>query len=312
MKRRQLGRTGPTTSMIGLGCMAMSGVYGPSERSESLATIRAALDAGVTLLDTGDFYGMGHNELLIGEVMREVARDSVVLSVKFGVLRDVFGRPSGLDCRPKAIRSFIAYSLTRLGVDHVDIYRPARLDPDVPIEETIGAIADLVKAGYVRHIGLSEVDAGTIERAAAVHPITDLQIDYSLISRGVEGDTLDTCRRHGIAVTAYGVLARGLISGHWQRDAERVAGDARWQDPRFGGENLERHMRLVDVLQDIAGTRKVSVAQIAIAWVAARGQDIVPVVGARRRVRLDEMLGAVELDLTQEDLVTIEWAASPP
>ena len=224
MKRRQLGRTGPTTSMIGLGCMAMSGVYGPSERSEGLATIRAALDAGITLLDTGDFYGMGHNELLIGEVMREVARDSVVLSVKFGVLRDVFGRPNGLDCRPKAIRSFIAYSLTRLGVDHVDIYRPARLDPDVPIEETIGAIADLVKAGYVRHIGLSEVDAGTIERAAAVHPITDLQIDYSLISRGVEGDILDTCRRHGIAVTAYGVLARGLISGHWQRDAERVAG----------------------------------------------------------------------------------------
>ena len=311
MKLRQMGDTGPSASALGLGCMGMSGAYGPADRSESIATIHAALDAGITLLDTGDFYGMGHNEMLIGEAIKGRPRDNFLLSVKFGVLRDVWARPSGFDCRPKAIRNFIAYSLTRLGVDYVDIYRPARLDNDVPIEDTIGAIADLVKAGYVKHIGLSEVDAKTIERAAAVHPITDLQIDYSLISRRIEGDILDTCRRHGIGITAYGVLARGLISGHWQKDAQKVAGDARWQDPRFQGENLEKHMTLVGVLQDLADAKKASVAQIAIAWVAAQGEDIFPIVGARRRERLQEMLGAADVNLTPDDLTVINRAAVP-
>ncbi len=310
MKFRQIGKTGPMASEFGLGCMGMSGAYGPSDRAESIATIHEALDAGVTLLDTGDFYGMGHNEMLIGEAIRGRSRDDYVLSVKFGVMRDVWARPTGFDCRPKAIRNFIAYSLTRLGVDYVDIYRPARLDPDVPIEDTIGAIADLIKAGYVRHIGLSEVDAATVARAAAVHPITDLQIDYSLISRKVEGELLETCRQHGVGLTAYGVLARGLISGHWQKDAEKVAGDARWQDPRFQGENLEKHMKLVGVLQAMAEAKHVSVAQIAIAWVAAQGDDIFPVVGARRRVRLEEMLGAADVELTPEDLTAIAQATS--
>ncbi len=310
MKFRQIGKTGPMASAFGLGCMGMSGAYGPSDRAESIATIHEALDAGVTLLDTGDFYGMGHNEMLIGEAIRGRSRDDYVLSVKFGVMRDVWARPTGFDCRPKAIRNFIAYSLTRLGVDYVDIYRPARLDPDVPIEDTIGAIADLIKAGYVRHIGLSEVDAATVARAAAVHPIADLQIDYSLISRKVEGELLETCRQHGVALTAYGVLARGLISGHWQKDAERVAGDARWQDPRFQGENLEKHMKLVGVLQAMAEAKHVSVAQIAIAWVAAQGDDIFPVVGARRRVRLEEMLGAVDVEVTPDDLTAIAQATA--
>ena len=310
MKQRQLGRSGPVSSAFGLGCMGMSGAYGPADRAESIATIHAALDAGVTLLDTGDFYGMGHNELLIGEAIKGRPRDDYLLSVKFGVLREVWARPAGFDCRPKAVKNFIAYSLMRLGVDHVDIYRPARLDPDVPIEDTIGAVADLVKAGYVRHIGLSEVDAETIRRAAAVHPICDLQFDYSLISRRIEGGILDACRENGVGVTAYGVLARGLISGHWQKDAQKVAGDARWQDPRFQGENLGKHMALVDALQELARAKEVSVAQIAIAWVAARGEDIVPVVGARRRERLTEMLGAAEVELTPDDLAMIERATT--
>ena len=310
MKTRQLGRSGPNSSEIGLGCMAMSGVYGPADRSEGIATIHAALDAGITLLDTGDFYGMGHNELLVGEAIRGRARDSYLLSVKFGVLRDVWGRPSGFDCRPKAIRSFVAYSMARLGVDHLDIYRPARLDPEVPIEDTIGAIADLVKEGYVRHIGLSELDADTIGRAAAVHPICDLQIDYSLISRGIERGVLDVCRRHGIGITAYGVLARGLISGHLQPEAERDPTDSRWRDPRFQGENLNRHMALVELLRGMAEAKGVSVAQIAIAWVAAQGEDIVPLVGARRRLRLEETLGAVDVALTGDDLAAIGQAAA--
>ena len=218
MEHRQLGTTGPRVSAIGLGCMGMSGMYGPADRQESIATIHAALDAGITLLDTGDFYGMGHNEMLIGEALKGVPRDQVLVSVKFGALRDPAGGWSGYDARPAAVKNFLAYSLQRLGVDHIDIYRPARLDPTVPIEDTVGAIAEMVKAGYVRHIGLSEVGAETIRRAAAVHPIGDLQIEYSLISRGIEDEILPTCRELGIGITAYGVLSRGLISGHWRKD----------------------------------------------------------------------------------------------
>jgi len=217
MEQHHLGKTGPLVSAIGLGCMGMSGMYGPADRAESIATIHAAMDAGVTLLDTGDFYGMGHNEMLIGEALKGRDRDTALLSVKFGALRDPTGAFLGFDGRPAAVKTSIAYSLQRLGVDHIDIYRPARIDPNVPIEDTVGAIADGIKAGCVRHIGLSEVGADTIRRAAAVHPIVDLQIEYSLLSRDIEDKILPTCRALGIGITAYGVLSRGLISGRWRK-----------------------------------------------------------------------------------------------
>jgi aryl-alcohol dehydrogenase-like predicted oxidoreductase len=304
MQRRRLGRTGPEVSAIGLGCMGMSGVYGPSDRAESIATIHAALEAGINLLDTGDFYGMGHNELLIREALAGTSRDRAVLSVKFGALRDPSGAWVGFDGRPQAVKSSLAYTLQRLGVDYIDIYRPARLDRSVPIEETVGAIADMVKAGYVRHIGLSEVGAETIRRAAAIHPICDLQIEYALISRGIEDRILPACRELGIGITAYGVLARGLISGHWQKGAA-VAGDWRAHGPRFQGENLDRNLALVDALRAIAAQKSVSVAQIAIAWVAAQGEDIIPLIGARRRDRLTEAVGALDVVLTPADLAAI-------
>lgn len=302
-----LGKTGPSVSALGLGCMGMSGMYGPADRAESIATIHAALEAGITLLDTGDFYGMGHNEMLIGEALKGGKRDKALLSVKFGALRDAAGNWSGYDCRPKAVRNFLAYTLQRLGVDHIDVYRPARLDPDVPIEDTIGAIADLVKAGYVRHIGLSEVGSETIRRAAAVHPIVDLQIEYSLISRGIEDEILPTCRELGIGITAYGVLSRGLISGHWQKGAA-AKGDFRAMSPRFQEGNIDRNLALVDALRQIADGKGVSVAQIAIAWVAAKGKDMIPLVGARRRDRLAEALASRDVDLSADDLAVIEQA----
>jgi aryl-alcohol dehydrogenase-like predicted oxidoreductase len=302
-----LGNSGPKVSAIGLGCMGMSGMYGPSDRAESIATIHAALDAGITLLDTGDFYGMGHNEILIGEALKGRNRDQVQLSVKFGALRDPAGAWLGYDARPNAVRNFLAYTLQRLGVEYIDVYRPSRLDPNVPIEETIGAVADMVKAGYVRHIGLSEVGADTIRRAAAVHPISDLQIEYSLVSRGIEDEILPVCRELGIAVTAYGVLSRGLISGHWQKDAAK-GGDFRAMSPRFQEGNVERNLALVEALRRIAEAKGVTVAQIAIAWVAAQGHDIVPLVGARRRDRLAEALGAQAVRLDADDMSAIESA----
>lgn len=308
MQMHQLGKTGPDVSAIGLGCMGMSGMYGPSDRAESIATIHAALDAGVNLLDTGDFYGMGHNEILIGEAIKGLNRDDFLLSVKFGALRDPAGAWLGYDARPAAIRNFLAYSLQRLGVDHIDIYRPARLDPNVPIEDQIGAMADLVKEGYIRHIGLSEVGADTIRRAAAVHPIVDLQIEYSLISRGIEDEILPACRELGIGITAYGVLSRGLISGHWQKDASAQKGDFRGISPRFQAGNVEKNLELVEALRGIADAKGVSVAQIAIAWVATQGKDIIPIIGARRRDRLTEALGSLSVELSTADLAAIERA----
>jgi len=307
MQMHQLGKTGPEVSAIGLGCMGMSGMYGPSDRAESIATIHAALDAGINLLDTGDFYGMGHNEMLIGEAIMGLKRDDFLLSVKFGALRDPAGAWSGYDARPTAIRNFLAYTLQRLGVDYIDIYRPARLDPNVPIEEQVGAMADLIKEGYIRHIGLSEVGVDTIRRAAAVHPIVDLQIEYSLISRGIEDQILPTCRELGIGITAYGVLSRGLISGHWQKDAAQK-GDFRAFSPRFQGGNVEKNLELVEALRQIADTKGVSVAQIAIAWVDAQGKDIIPLVGARRRDRLTETLGSLSVELSEADFAAIERA----
>ncbi|MFF8929001.1 aldo/keto reductase [Streptomyces longwoodensis] len=311
MHTRTLGTTGPQVSALGLGCMGMSALYGEADRAESIATIHAALDAGITLLDTGDFYAMGHNEMLIGEALRTApaaAREQAQVSVKFGALRDPDGGWSGYDGRPAAVKNFAAYSLQRLGVDHIDVYRIARLDPGVPIEETVGAIADLVEKGYVRHIGLSEVGADTIRRAAATAPISDLQIEYSLISRGIEDEVLPTTRDLGISVTAYGVLSRGLISGHFTPDRRLAPNDFRAVSPRFQDENLQHNLGLVEALRAIAARKGVTVAQIAIAWVLSRGEDIVPLVGARTRERLAESLGALDVTLDDADLAAVERA----
>jgi aryl-alcohol dehydrogenase-like predicted oxidoreductase len=314
MNYQQLGSHGPQVSAIGLGTMGMSDMYGPADRAESIATIHAALDRGVTLLDTGDFYGMGHNEMLLGEALKGRNREKVQLSVKFGALRGPGpGEFHGYDSRPAAVRNFIAYSLKRLGVEYIDIYRPSRLDPNVPIEDTIGAIADLIKQGYVRYVGLSEVGAKTIRRAQALHPIADLQIEYSLISRDIEREILPTCRELGIGITAYGVLSRGLISGHWQTNSDK--GDFRSRAPRFQGANLDTNLALVERLRAVANTIGISVAQVAIAWVIARAAtqqaSIVPLIGARRRDRLEESLGALAVRLSPEQVREIEQAVPP-
>ncbi len=311
MITRSLGSSGPRVSAIGLGCMGMSDLYGPADEVESIATIHAALDAGITLLDTGDYYGMGHNELLLREALRGRARERAVVSVKFGALRDPRGNWIGMDGRPPAVKNFLAYTLRRLGTDYVDIYRPGRLDPNVPIEETVGAIADMIKAGHVRHIGLSEVGADTLRRAQAIHPIADLQIEYSLISRGIEAKILPTARKLVVGITAYGVLSRGLLSGHWAKERAPARGDIRSVLPRFSKENLDRNLALVEALRAVARAKHASVAQVAIAWVLSRGDDIVPLVGARRRDRLSEALGALDLALTKEDFARLEEAVPP-
>jgi aryl-alcohol dehydrogenase-like predicted oxidoreductase len=310
VRTRTLGTTGPTVSALGLGCMGMSALYGAADDAESTATIHAALDAGVSLLDTGDYYAMGANELLIRDALRTRpgSREQALISVKFGALRDGGGGWVGYDGRPAAVKNFLAYSLTRLGTDHVDVYRLGRVDPAVPIEETVGAIAEEVQAGRVRHIGLSEVGADTLRRAASVAPVSDLQIEYSLFSRGIEDEILPTARELGIGVTAYGVLSRGLLSGHWTKDRATEATDFRSRSPRFSGDNLERNLDLVDALREVAGSKGVTVAQAAIAWVLSRGEDIVPLVGARTRERLAESLGAVDVTLEATDLAAIEQA----
>jgi aryl-alcohol dehydrogenase-like predicted oxidoreductase len=306
MPSRSLGSTGPRVSALGLGCMGMSGIYGPTDDAESIATIHEALDAGVTLIDTGDFYGMGQNELLLRDALQGRVREDYLLSVKFGILRGPDNSTGGIDGRPAAVKNFLTYSLRRLGTDYIDIYRPARVDPRVPIEETVGAIAEMVEAGYVGHVGLSEVGAETVRRAQAVHPISDLQIEYSLISRGIEAEILPACRELGIGLTVYGVLSRGLISGHWSRDRSLEPGDFRAHAPRFSGENLDRNLSLVEALRAVADARGATVAQLAIAWVLSRGEDIVPLIGARRRDRLEEALGALELELTPDEIAGIE------
>ncbi|MEU4893404.1 aldo/keto reductase [Streptomyces sp. NPDC044780] len=311
MQTRTLGSTGPAVSALGLGAMGMSGAYGAADRAESIATVHAALESGVTLIDTGDFYATGHNELLLAEALRGRDRDSYQLSVKFGELMIPGAGFGGRDCRPEAVKNFLAHSLTRLGTDHIDIYRPARLDPAVPIEETVGAIKEMIDAGYVRHLGLSEVDAATIRRAHAVHPVADLQIEYSLVSRAVEADVLPTLRELGIGMTAYGVLSRGLISGHWSADHTAGPGDFRGMSPRFTRGNVEHNLALVAALRRIAEAKGCTVAQLAIAWVAAQGEGIVPLVGARTRERLAEALPAIELHLTADDLAEIEKAVPP-
>jgi pyridoxine 4-dehydrogenase len=307
---RQLGKTGPSTSSIGLGAMGMSDLYGPADRAESIATIRAALDGGVSLIDTGDFYGQGHNELLIAEAIAGRKREDIQISVKFGALRDPAGGWGGTDNRPAHVKNYLAQSLVRLNTDYLDIYRPARLDPTIPIEETVGILSEMVKAGYIRHIGLSEVSAETLRRAHAVHPISDLQMEYSLISRGIEADILPTARELGVGITAYGVLSRGLISGYWSK-ARAGELDFRNINPRFQGENLDHNLELVEKVRTFASSKGVTVAQLAIAWVLAKGDDIIPLVGARKREQLSEALGARSVKLSYEDLAKIEEVAPP-
>jgi aryl-alcohol dehydrogenase-like predicted oxidoreductase len=289
--------------------MGMSGIYGHADEQESIATIHAALDAGIKLLDTGDFYGMGHNEMLIARALRGRQRDAYELSVKFGAQRGPDGSWLGYDARPAAVKTWAAYSLQRLGTDHIDIYRPARLDAKVPIEETVGAITDLVHAGYVRRIGLSEVGAETIRRAAAVHPISDVQIEYSLLSRGIENNILPTCRELGIGITAYGVLSRGILSDSFSPDAARDPGDVRGRFPRFAAENAAHNAQLVSALRQVARSRGATVAQLAIAWLRSRGEDVMPLIGARRRDQLDEGLAGMRLTLDDDDLAAVERAA---
>jgi len=303
---RRLGEAGPSVYPLALGCMGMSGMYGPADEGESIATIHAALERGVTLFDTGDFYGMGHNELLLGRALKG-RRDEALLSVKFGALRSPDGAWLGFDARPAAVKNFLAHTLVRLGVGHIDIYRPARLDPQVPIEDTIGAMADLVKGGYVRYIGLSEVGPETIRRAQSVHPIADLQIEYSLVSRGPEAAIFPVLEELGMGVTAYGVLSRGLLSG----STPSAAGDFRARLPRFAGDNLARNQVLIGALARIAAEKQISPAQLAVAWVLAKGDRIVPVIGARTRKQLDQSLAAVDTSLSPADLARIEEAMPP-
>ena len=295
----------PTVFPIALGCMSMAGgLYGPSDEAENIATIHAALDRGVNLLDTGDFYGQGRNELLVGKALAGRRRDQALLSVKFGGMRDPAGAFIGYDTRPIAVKNALSYSLVRLGVEYIDIYRPARLDPAVPIEDTIGAIADMVKAGYVRHIGLSEVGPDTIRRAAKVHPIHDLQIEYSLLSRGPEATIFPTLEELGIGVTAYGVLSRGLLTNVQPTSPA----DYRSHLPRFAPENRAQNQRLIDALARLAAAKGVTPAQLAIAYVRAKKPYVIPTLGARTRKQLDDALGALAVTLTPADVAALEEA----
>lgn len=307
MQKRRLGRNGPEVSALGLGCMGMSHLYGAADDAESVATIQAALDAGISYIDTGDFYGMGHNETVVRRAL-EGRRDKAFIAVKFGAMRDPSGAFIGYDARPVAAKNFLSYTLKRLGTDHVDLYMPARVDPTVPIEDTVGAVADMVKAGYVRHLGLSEAGAATVRRAHAVHPVAALQIEYALASRGVEAEILPALRALGVSMTAYGVLSRGLLSGSVTDTAALAPHDIRRHYPRFSGDNLAANLRLVAALEAAARELGATKTQLAFAWVLARGDDIVPLVGARRRDQLAEALGALELRLGAADLARLEAA----
>ncbi|MGD6816387.1 aldo/keto reductase [Metabacillus sp. 84] len=305
MENRKIG--GAPVSAFGLGLMGMSDLYGAADRKESIATIHESLEKGVTLFDTGDFYGTGHNELLLREALEGHKREQAFIAVKTGILRSPDGGWIGMNNRPEAIKNNLAHTLQRLGVDYIDLYQPARVDPSVPIEETVGAIADMVKAGYVKHIGLSEANAETIRRAHTVHPISWLQIEYSLFSRGIEKEILPTLRELGISLSAYGVLSRGLLSGKWSKDRQG-APDFRSFAPRFMGENLDKNLELVEKLREIADEKQVNVAQLAIAWVLSKGGDVIPLIGARKRSQLQDAFRAMSLELTDADLGRMEEA----
>jgi aryl-alcohol dehydrogenase-like predicted oxidoreductase len=306
MQQRQLGRNGPLVSAIGLGCMGMSGAYGPPDDCESIATVQAAIEVGISFIDTGDFYGAGHNELLLREAMRG-RRDKVFLAVKFGALRGPDGAFLAYDARPQAVKNFVAYSLTRLATDYIDLYQPARIDPDIPVEDTVGAIADLVRAGYVRHVGLSEASPVTVRRAQTVHPIAALQIEYSLVCRGIEREIIPAMRQLGVAINPYAVLCRGLLSGDI-RSRPTYARDSRLRQPRFDPENLARNLALVDRLGACARERGLTPPQLALAWVLAQGDDIVPLVGVKRRTNITTLMPALDVRLSPEDLRGLEAA----
>jgi aryl-alcohol dehydrogenase-like predicted oxidoreductase len=309
MSTERLGKAGPAVFPLALGCMGMGagGWYGAHDEAESIATIHEAIDRGVNLIDTGDFYGMGRNELLVGKALQG-RRDKALVSVKFGSLRGPDGSFLGFDARPAATKNALAYSLARLGVEYLDIYRPARLDPRVPIEETIGAIADMVKAGYVRYVGLSEVGVETLRRALRVHPICDLQIEYSLLSRNVEAQIIPALRELGVAMTAYGALSRGLLTGAKPREP----GDLRAHMPRFSGENAAKNAALVDALAREAAKKGVTSAQLAMAWVRAKGiaqgVTIVPLLGARTRSQIRDAVASLGIVLDASELASLEAA----
>ncbi len=305
--RVRLGSTGPSVFPIALGCMGMSGMYGAASDEQGIATIRSAIDRGVNLIDTGDFYGMGHNEMLVGRAIAD-RRDEVCISVKFGTLLGPDGMYTGLDARPQAVKAFAAYSLRRLGTDIIDIYRPARLDPAVPVEDTVGAIAELVKAGYVKHIGLSEVGPETIRRAHAVHPIVDVQIEYSLISRGPEQKIFPLLAELDIGATLYGVLSKGLLTGRGEPTQPR---DVRAFFPRFSPENVAHNTSAIGTFAALAKDRGQSSAQLAIAWVLAKQPMFVPLLGARTPDQLNDLLGALERPLSRAEADEVEGAISP-
>ena len=308
MKTHLLGKNGPEVSEVGFGAMGISDIYATSARKDDAggeATIRAALDAGINLINTGDFYGMGHKEMLVGRAIAG-RRDQVVLSVKFGALRDPKGLWLGHDCRPAAVKNFCAYSLQRLGVDHIDLYQPARLDHDVPIEETVGSIAQLIREGKVKYLGLSEVTPDILRRAHAVHPVTALEIEYSLSTRFIEGEILSVARELGVGIVAYGALSRGLLSGKLDGKFER--GDFRSITPRYMAANLQANLQLVETLADIAESKGCTPAQLAIAWVLAQGDDIVPLIGTSNSTRLKENLGALNVRLSPADIALLDTA----
>ena len=308
MKLGRLGTHGPTVSAIGLGCMGMSQFYGPSDDAESEKTIQAAVDMGITLLDTADVYGNGHNEELIGRAIRG-RRERIVLATKFGARVD--NGEFRVDGRPEYVHAACERSLARLGVEYIDLYYLHRLDPNTPIEETVGAMAELVRHGKVRHLGLSEVGPATLERASRVHPIAALQNEYSVWTRDVEGATLDACRRLGSALVAFSPLGRGFLAGAVHDVEELASDDRRHVFPRFQGENLQRNLKALKAFERIARGKGCTPGQLALAWLLARGQDIVPIPGTRKLARLQENLGALEVRLTAEEVAQIDRECSP-
>jgi aryl-alcohol dehydrogenase-like predicted oxidoreductase len=306
---RTLGTDGLVVSAIGLGCMGMSQSYGPADRAESIATVHRALELGVTFLDTSDVYGMGHNEELVGEAIRG-RRDEVQLATKFSLSRDD-GGPVRIDGRPENVRSSAEASLRRLGVEVIDLYYQHRVDPDVPIEDTVGAMAELVQQGKVRHLGLSEASARSIRRAAAVHPIAALQSEWSLWTRDLEAEVLGVAREHGIGIVPFSPLGRGFLTGAITSPADFGEDDFRRNQPRFQGEAFDANLRLVDAVRDLAAEKGVTAGQLALAWVLAQGDDVVPIPGTKRRSYLEENAGAAALELLPEDLTRLEAIAPP-